>query len=209
MTVTQMERKFVVIEKDNKRFNRLEINKEFAKQILKHYFAVSANRKATDTDKQNAFAESVQIVNNRFCNLYGAQAQKEWSTFYASVVLPLKIGLGLTLPHIKTDGMVNKYSDITDKERKAILSCGVCRLKLTKKVLASHLRVFPFSQPVNKESSVDDFCKKEYFDGDCTDGELKDAVNDLWKIHTSISENCKIVQDAIDRNNGVLTIPQK
>ena len=77
MTVAQMEKEFIIKDGEQKHFMRLKINKEFSRQLIGHFLR-EVNQQMSLEEKTKEFHKGVQIVNNRFCNLYGKFAETSY-----------------------------------------------------------------------------------------------------------------------------------
>lgn len=205
MTVKQMEKEFVISVDNEKHFIRLKINREFSRQLIEHFLKESSQNMSKE-EKLKIFNKGVQIVNNRFWNLYGSASNTEWLMFYASVIVPIKIGLGLTIPKMNDDSMVNKYKNeiaLTKEEKEAILNCGVCRLSLTSAGLKRHLTAFclPIEEP-----DIFRFAEKEYFDGKLDENKKDYVYETICDLHNHFVDNSEIIERVLKENGGVITI---
>ena len=65
-----MEKEFVISVDNEKHFIRLKINREFSRQLIGHFLKESSQQ-TSYKERLKIFNKGVQIVNNRFWNLYG------------------------------------------------------------------------------------------------------------------------------------------
>ena len=140
MTITQMQQKFIKCNEAGRNFNRVAINREFVDELVNLY------NDNLDKPSEEAFKDAVTQVNNRFKALYGDRYESEWRSFYASVIIPIKIAFGLTVPIVSTNAIVNSYKqNLSDEEKRAIIACGVCKKTLTIERFNTHMNILMFN----------------------------------------------------------------
>lgn len=183
MTVNQIEKKFITKDGSKVFYNRTGINKTLTQDIVRNYFSLSpvilSDKKRRKIEFNKIIEEHVHV---KFCNIYRENSATEWASFFASIVVPIKIALGFATPSIssddpeKTEKMnVNRYTaDLTDAEKMTIVSAGCAKLKVDVDVIHNHNNILQYYL-------MDDIAKmqelmSETMTGTPDDSQVKEAV---------------------------------
>ena len=163
MTVKQLEKKFKKEEQGGiVRVDRRGLNREFACDIIRQWLTASDEYRTKDAIKH--FTEVLDNVHIKFGNFWLADTEKEWKSFYAAIVVPMKIAFGLSIPYTTSDGNsdkikelnVNHYVDVTltEQQKEALVACGLNKPYLTRDICMKQFELLPFS-PVENTTSYD------------------------------------------------------
>lgn len=183
MTVNQIEKKFITKDGSKVFYNRTGINKILTQDIVRNYFSLSpvilSDKKRRKIEFNKIIEEHIHI---KFCNIYRENSATEWASFFASIVIPIKIALGFAKPTISSDDPektkkmnVNRYTaDLTDAEKKTIVASGCAKLKVDVDSVHKHSDILQYY-------SVNDIAKmqklmSETMTGTPDDSKVKEAV---------------------------------
>ena len=183
MTVNQIEKKFITKDGSKVFYNRTCINKTLTQDIVRNYFSLSP---AILGDKKRRKIEFNKIVEEhihvKFCNIYKENSDTEWASFFASIVIPIKIALRFAEPIIssndpeKTKKMnVNRYTaDLSDTEKMAIVASGCAKLKVDVDVVHKHSDILQY-YILNDIAKMQELMS-ETMTGTKNDNQIKEAV---------------------------------
>lgn len=163
MTVKQLEKKFKKEQGGIIHVDRRGLNREFANDILRQWLTASDEYRTKDAVKH--FTEVLDNVHIKFGNFWLADTEKEWRSFYAAVVVPMKIAFGMSIPYTTvSDGNsdktkqlnVNHYVDasLSSEQKEALVACGLNKPYLTRDIVLKQFELLPFS-PVENATSYD------------------------------------------------------
>lgn len=161
MTVKQLEKKFKKEEQGGGiiRVDRRGLNREFACDIIRQWLTASDEYRTKDAVKH--FTEVLDNVHIKFSNFWLADTEKEWKSFYAAVVVPMKVAFGLSIPYTTSDGNtdatkkinVNHFNvTLTEEQKLALVACGLNKPYLTREVCLKQIDLLPFAPVVNATS---------------------------------------------------------
>ena len=183
MTVNQIEKKFITKDGSKVFYNRTGINKTLTQDIVRNYFSLSP---AILGDKKRRKIEFNKIVEEhihvKFCNIYKEISDTEWASFFASIVIPIKIALRFAEPIIssndpeKTKKMnVNRYTaDLSDTEKMTIVASGCAKLKVDVDVVHKHSDILQY-YILNDIAKMQELMS-ETMTGTKNDNQIKEAV---------------------------------
>lgn len=183
MTVNQIEKKFITKDGSKVFYNRTGINKTLTQDIVRNYFSLSP---AILGDKERRKIEFNKIVEEhihvKFCNIYKENSDTEWASFFASIVIPIKIALRFAEPIIssndpeKTKKMnVNRYTaDLSDTEKMTIVASGCAKLKVDVDVVHKHSDILQY-YILNDIAKMQELMS-ETMTGTKNDNQIKEAV---------------------------------
>ena len=183
MTVNQIEKKFITKDGSKVFYNRTGINKTLIQDIVRIYFSLSP---VVVGDKKRRKIEFNKIIEDhihvKFCNIYKENSDTEWTSFFASIVIPIKIALGFAEPIIsssdpeKTKKMnVNRYTaDLSDIEKMTIVASGCAKLKVDADVVHKHSDILQY-HILNDIAKMQELMS-ETMTGTKDDNQVKEAV---------------------------------
>ena len=162
MTVKQLEKKFKKEQGGIVRVDRRGLNREFACDIIRQWLTASDEFRTKDAVKH--FTSVLDNIHIKFGNFWLADTEKEWKSFYAAIVVPMKVAFGLSIPYTTSDGNsdktkelnVNHYVDVTltTEQKEALVACGLNKPYLTRDIVLKQFDLLPFA-PVENTTSYD------------------------------------------------------
>ena len=165
MTVKQLEKKFKKEQGGIVRVDRRGLNREFACDIIRQWLTASDEYRTKDAVKH--FTAVLDNIHIKFGNFWLADTEKEWRSFYAAVVVPMKIAFGMSIPYTTvSDGNgnsdttkqlnVNHYVDatLTTEQKESLVACGLNKPYLTRDICMKQFDLLPFA-PVENATSYD------------------------------------------------------
>ena len=183
MTVNQIEKKFITKDGSKVFYNRTGINKTLIQDIVRIYFSLSplvlGDKKRRKIEFNKIIEDHIHI---KFCNIYKENSDTEWTSFFASTVIPIKIALGFAEPIIsssdpeKTKKMnVNRYTaDLLDTEKMTIVASGCAKLKVDADVVHKHSDILQY-HILNDIAKMQELMS-ETMTGTKDDNQVKEAV---------------------------------
>ena len=183
MTVNQIEKKFITKDGSKVFYNRTGINKTLTQDIVRNYFSLSpvilSDKKRRKIEFNKIIEEHIHV---KFCNIYRENSATEWASFFASIVIPIKIALGFAKPSISSDDPektkkmnVNRYTaNLTDEDKMTIVASGCAKLKVDIDSIHNHSDILQYY--VLNDIAKMQKLMSETMTGTPDDSQVKEAV---------------------------------